>query len=218
MKKNKIAVILSGCGYLDGSEIHEAVLTLLEINRAGYEYECLSLNQNQADVVNHHNTSAQATSRNVLEESARIARGEVKEISKAQVEDYDALVIPGGYGVAKNLSNYANSGQAMTANTEVINFARSMNEAGKPIGLMCISPVIAPKIFGPNVECTIGTDPQVANHIEAWGGKHVNATAEDIVVDTSKRLVTTPAYMSGESIAKISVGIGKLVKEVVAMI
>src|SRR5690606_19791645 len=109
-------------------------------------------------------------------------------------------------------------GQNMSANPEVINFARDMNKAGKPIGLMCISPVMAPEIFGPNVECTIGTDAQVASHIEAWGGKHVKATAEDIVVDIKKRLVSTPAYMSGEPIAKISVGIGKLVQEIVALI
>lgn len=219
MKTNCVAVILSGCGVMDGTEIHEAVLTLLEIDRSGVKYDCLSLDIMQSDVIDHSCSAEDILSqRNVMKESARISRGQITNIKQADINNYDALFVPGGFGAAKNLCDYAFKGASLTVNQDILDFSMAMHNAGKPIGLMCIAPVMAPKIFGVGVRCTIGTDPNTAAHIEAIGGIHVKVGADQIVVDTSKRLVTTPGYMTGESITSVSLGISKMVQKVLSMI
>ena len=216
----RVAVILSGCGVMDGSEIHEAVLTLLALDRAGAQFQCLAPNKNQMHVVNHltHKPVAGET-RNVLVESARIARGQVQDLATAAVEDFHAVILPGGFGAAKNLSNYADKGPQCDLDPAVDRFLAGMYKAGKPIGAICISPVMIAKAFGGKggVRVTIGTDPKTANHIESMGAEHISCPVDDVVIDADHRIVTTPAYMLAESIAQAAVGIEKLVGEVLLL-
>jgi enhancing lycopene biosynthesis protein 2 len=210
----KIGVILSGCGVYDGSEIHEAVLTLLAIDRAGAEAVCMAPNTRQFHVINHL-TGEESTSeaRNVLTESARIARGKVRDIAGVKATELDALVLPGGFGAAKNLSDYASRGAHCTVNPEVVRLTQEIHAAGKPIGFICIAPVIAAKLFGgEQPKITIGTDQSTAKDIEKMGGQHVMCTAADFVVDRERKLVTTPAYMLAKSIKEAADGIEKLVR------
>ena len=162
MTTKHVAVILSGCGVYDGAEIHESVITLLRLDQRGAKVQCFAPDIAQLHVINHLTGEQMPETRNVLVESARIARGEIKDIREARVEDFDALIIPGGFGAAKNLSSFATQGAACTVQPEVLSLAEAFAEAGKPIGLMCISPAIAAKIYGPGVICTIGTDADTA--------------------------------------------------------
>lgn len=215
----KVAVVLSGCGVYDGAEIHESVLTLLRLSEKGISYQCLAPNIDQLHVVNHLTGEvAEGETRNALVEAARIARGEVLDLAGARVDDYDALIVPGGFGAAKNLCDFAVNGAAMTVQPDFLAFAQAMHQAAKPIGLVCISPTMAALIFGEGVACTIGTDEETAAAIEAMGGKHVACPVEETVIDTERKLVTTPAYMLAGNIAEAAKGIGRLVDEVVAMI
>lgn len=214
----KVAVILSGCGVLDGAEIHESVLTLLRLAEQGAAYQCLAPNIPQMHVVNHLTGEVAAgESRNVLVESARIARGDILDLASADADDYAALLMPGGFGAAKNLSDFAVKGADMSVQDDVLRFARRMHEAGKPIGLMCISPALAARIFGEGVACTIGTDQQTAAVLEAMGARHVGCAVGDVVIDRERRLVTTPAYMLAASLVEAASGIRRLVDEVLAM-
>lgn len=214
----KVAVVLSGCGVYDGTEIHEAVLTMLALDQQGASYQCLAPNIPQRHVINHlTGAEAKGETRNVLVEAARIARGEILDLAQARVEDYDALMVPGGFGAAKNLSSFAVDGSAMTVQPDFLRFAQAMHRAGKPIGLVCIAPTMAAKIFGPGVECTIGNDREVAAAIEAMGGHHVQCPVDRAVVDRGNKLVTTPAYMLGQHVADVATGIAACVKEVLAL-
>lgn len=211
----KVAVILAGSGVYDGSEIHEAVITLLSLDRAGVEVQCFAPNTPQLHVVNHLTGEvAEGESRNVLVESARIARGEVKDVVELNASDYDALIVPGGFGAAKNLCDFALNGSDMTMNEDVLLAAKSFQSASKPVGLMCIAPAMAARIFGDGVSCTIGTDADTAAALSAMGASHVNAEVSDIVVDEPNKLVTTPAYMLAGGIAQAAQGIEKLVSAV----
>jgi Uncharacterized protein involved in an early stage of isoprenoid biosynthesis len=153
----------------------------------------------------------------VLTESARIARGEVKDIREAKVEDFDALIVPGGFGAAKNLSNFAVEGSGCTVNPDVLALAEAFADACKPVGLICISPALAAKIYGPGVVCTIGNDADTAAAVEKMGGKHEECDVHDIVEDTQRKLVTTPAYMVAKSISEAAGGIYKLVDRVLEL-
>jgi len=217
---NKVAVILSGCGVFDGSEIHEAVLTLLALDKAGAKYQCLAPNKNQMHVVNHLTKQPMPNeTRNVLVESARLARGDVKDLAAASADEYDAVILPGGFGAAKNLCDYATKGDMCQLDPTVQKFLHAMHAAGKPIGAICISPVILARAFGGKEapRLTIGTDAKTANHIEAMGAEHVGCPVEETVVDAEKRMVTTPAYMLADRISEAAVGIERLVKEVLLM-
>ena len=162
MTTKNIAVILSGCGVYDGTEIHESVITLLRLSQRGAHVQCFAPNIAQLHVINHLTGEEMPESRNVLVESARTARGEIKDIREAKVDDFDALIVPGGFGAAKNLSSFATEGAACSVQPDVLALAEAFAEAGKPIGLMCISPAIAAKIYGPGVTCTIGNDADTA--------------------------------------------------------
>jgi enhancing lycopene biosynthesis protein 2 len=205
----KVAVILAGCGVFDGAEINEAVLTLLEILKQGGSYQCLAPNIDQAHVINHLTGEEMPETRNVLVEAARIARGDIIDVAQADPDDYSALILPGGFGVAKNLSDFAFK--------DVLSFAQAMHRAGKPVGLICIAPALAPLIFGPEVRTTIGVDADTAHQIERMGGRHVRCELRDIVIDEANRYVSTPAYMIAGNPLEASTGIAKLVGAVLKM-
>ncbi|WP_321861645.1 isoprenoid biosynthesis glyoxalase ElbB [Pseudomonas paraveronii] len=213
----KIAVILSGCGVYDGAEIHESVITLLRLDQRGAQVQCFAPDIAQLHVINHLTGEEMPESRNVLVESARIARGEVKDIREANAEDFDALIVPGGFGAAKNLSNFASEGAGCSLNPQVLALAEAFVEAGKPLGLICISPALAAKIYGPGVTCTIGNDTDTAAALDKMGAHHQECTVEDIVEDTARKLVSTPAYMLGKNISEVASGINKLVDRVLEL-
>ncbi|MBN2808343.1 MAG: isoprenoid biosynthesis glyoxalase ElbB [Deltaproteobacteria bacterium] len=214
----KIGILLSGCGVKDGSEIHEAVLTMLALDRLGVERLCLAPNVAQSDVVNHFTGESASASRNVLVESARIARGEISDLAKVSASDMDALILPGGFGAAKNLCDFAVAGVRTEVYPEVSRLLWEMHEAKKPIGAICIAPVVIARVFGglrPKV--TIGNDLATAKILESFGAQHQECPVDDIVVDQENRLVTTPAYMLGPGLREIASGIEKLVHQIVAM-
>jgi len=213
----KVAVILSGCGVYDGAEIHESVITLLRLSQRGAQVQCVAPNIEQHHVLNHLTGEEMAEKRNVLVESARIARGEVKDVREAKVEDFDALIVPGGFGAAKNLSDFAFKGDQCEVQPDVLALAKAFAAAKKPVGLICIAPAMAARIYGEGVECTIGTDEGTAKALTNMGAKHIDCAVEDIVEDKDRKLVTTPAYMLAQSIAEAASGINKAVDRVLEL-
>jgi enhancing lycopene biosynthesis protein 2 len=213
----KIAVILSGCGVYDGAEIHESVITLLRLDQRGAQVQCFAPNIAQLHVINHLTGEEMPESRNVLVESARIARGNIKDIREASVEDFDALIVPGGFGSAKNLSNFAVEGAGCSVQPDVLALTEAFAEAGKPVGLICISPALAAKIYGPGVTCTIGNDADTAAAMNKMGATHADCAVTDIVEDKARKLVSTPAYMLAQSISEAASGINKLVDRVLEL-
>ena len=212
----RVVLILSGCGVYDGAEIHESVLTLLALDKAGADVTVAAPDINQFHVVNHQTGEVmQDESRNVLVESARIARGPVEKVADLQVGDFDAAVLPGGYGAAKNLSSFAVDGAGCSVEKSVADFLRKFHEAGRPIGFACISPAIAARIFGgEGVQLTVGNDEDTANALEASGAKHVNCPVEAFVIDEALKIVSTPAYMLGPRISDVETGITRWINAV----
>ena len=217
MTQKKVAVILSGCGVYDGAEIHESVITLLRLDQRGAKVQCFAPDIAQLHVINHLTGEQMPETRNVLVESARIARGEIKDVREARVEDFDALIVPGGFGAAKNLSSFATEGAACSVQADVLSLAEAFAQACKPIGLMCISPAIAAKIYGPGVICTIGTDADTAAAVTKMGGTHEDCEVSEIVEDKARKLVSTPAYMLAKSISEAAAGINKMVDRVLEL-
>jgi len=216
----KVAVCLSGCGFLDGAEIHEAVLTLLALDQAGAAYVCCAPNTQQADVVDHARGKPAAETRNVLTESARIARGEIRNVADVRAEEIDALIFPGGYGAAKNLCDFAARGADCTVNPDVERLAAAMLRARKPIGAICIAPALLARIVGKldlHPKLTIGTDKGTADAINRMGATHCDCGVRDMVVDEAHKIVSTPAYMLGKGPAEVFEGIRKLVAEVLRL-
>ncbi|CNI44677.1 isoprenoid biosynthesis protein with amidotransferase-like domain [Yersinia rohdei] len=209
-----VGVVLSGCGVFDGAEIHESVLTMLALDRAGAGVVFFAPDKPQLHVINHITGEELAEQRNVLVESARIARGQIKPLSSADSALLDALIVPGGFGAAKNLSDFAIKGSECIIDPDLARLTQSMHKAGKPIGFMCISPVMLPKLLGKPIRLTIGNDPDIITAIEAMGGLHVTCPADDVVVDAENKVVTTPAYMLATSISEAAKGIDKLVVKV----
>jgi len=218
MAAKKVGLVLAGCGYLDGAEIHEATLTLLALDRHGVEVIAMAPDKNQAHVISHQSsTEVEGAPRNVLQESARIARGNVQALGEVSADQLDALILPGGFGAAKNLCSFAFDGANMTVDENLSDLIGSMNALGKPLGFICIAPVIAAKVLAElNPTVTIGNDTDTAALISTLGGKHQDCPVDDIVVDENNKLVTTPAYMLGPSIAPVSKGIDKLVDKVLS--
>ena len=212
----KVGVVLCGCGMHDGSEVHEATLSLLFLARAGADIVCMAPDVNQADVIDHVTAKPMAEKRSALLEAARIARGKITDIKMVKATDLDALVLPGGVGAAKTLSDFAANGANMTVNPEVARLVTEMHTAGKPMGFICIAPVIAAKVLGATV--TIGSDRNVAAAIAQMGGKHVACRVDEIVLDEKNRVVSTPAYMLGEIISQVAPGIEKLVAGVLKLV
>lgn len=211
----QVAVILSGCGVQDGSEIYETTLTLLRLDQLGIGYRCFAPDIDQHDVIDHRNGEARGEERrNVLVESARLARGDVLPLEELEADEFDAVILPGGFGVAKNLSTFAEDGADLVIQAGLQEALADFYEDRKPIGLMCIAPVMVPRLLGPGIAVTIGHDPSVAGAISAMGGLHRSCGVEDIVVDFENRVVTTPAYMLATRIGEAATGIFKLVDRI----
>ena len=212
----KFAIILAGNGVYDGSEIHEAIMTMLAIDKLGAEYTIFAPDKPQHHVVNHLTGEEMNESRNVLVESARIARGNIQSLTQFNADDFDALVIPGGFGAAKNLSDYAFKGAQLTIDREVENAILAMHKLRKPIGALCIAPVILAKIFK-NSTITIGSDEGTIQHIEAVGAKHQTTTVGEVAIDRENLLFSTPCYMLNASISDIAVSAENLVRAIMGI-
>lgn len=207
----KFAVVLSGCGVYDGAEIHEATLTLLAIMKQGATYEVFAPDIAQHHVINHITGEEMPEKRNVLIESARIARGQIKDLKEYDPNNFDALIFPGGFGAAKNLCDFAFAGANCKVNPDVEKAV--LNTAGKkkPIGALCISPVIFAKIFG-DVEITIGQDKGTAEAVENMGATHTTTNHGEVIIDEKNNLFTTPCYMLDANILDIAKGASNIVK------
>ena len=217
----KVGLLLSGCGVNDGAEIHESVIAMLALDRAGVEMELMAPNIDQMHVVNHYTGQEMDEYRNVLVEASRIARGNIKDMAEISGNDIDALIIPGGFGVAKNLCDYAMAGPECSINPDVFRLISELQSLNKPIGAICIAPVMMAKIFGEqgaSANMTIGFDEATSKDIESMGSVHVECKVSDMVVDEDNNLVSTPAYMEAQSIKEAADGIEKLVKQVLSMI
>lgn len=208
----KFAVILAGCGVYDGAEIHEAVLTLYAIHKHGASYEIFAPDINQHHVVNHLTGQEMQETRNVLVESARIARGKIRSINELDIRHFDALILPGGFGVAKNLCSFAFEGENCKVHPEIAALIRDAASLRKPIGALCISPVILAKVLG-DVEITIGQDPGASSAVEKMGAKHKTTTHGQVVIDEKHKIFTTPCYMLDANIGQIADGARNIVKE-----
>ncbi len=215
-----IAIILSGCGVYDGSEIHETVLTQLALARHKTQVTCAAPNVDQAHVYDHFSGEVvDKQSRNVLTESARLARGDIIDIDELDLDAQDAILFPGGYGAAKNLCNFAFEGSNYSVHPSVEAVVKNAHQAGKVIGFICISPTIAAAVLGTEqVKITIGNDIEAVGVLQSKGAHHINCPAEDIVVDSLHRIVSTPAYMVADNLLQVETGINKLVDKVLEMV
>jgi enhancing lycopene biosynthesis protein 2 len=212
----KIAVILSGCGVYDGAEIHEATLTLLAISRQGATYEIFAPDIPQHHVINHLTGEEMDETRNVLVESARIARGKITDLKDFDAEEFDGLVMPGGFGAAKNLSTWAFEGGDATVLPDVERAVQDMVNLNKPVAALCISPVILAKILG-EVRLTVGDDEETILALEAIGATHITSTHGEVVVDSKLKVITTPTYMLDATIGQVSDGIENAVKKLLSL-
>lgn len=212
----KFAVILAGCGHKDGAEINEAVSLLLAIDQHQCEYQCFAPDRPQAEVIDHANGKKVCNSkRNILSEAARIARGNILPIEQFKAEDYDALFFPGGFGAAKNLCDYAFKGVAMEVQPDVARVILEMHEAKKPIGAMCIAPVMLARLI-PGVCVTLGAEgSEVADQVRAWGANHVQTENGDVCADNEELVFTTPAFMLDASLKDVYDGAYNMVEAVV---
>jgi enhancing lycopene biosynthesis protein 2 len=217
----KIGVVLAGCGVYDGSEIHEAVITLLAIDRAGAEAVCMAPDMEQMHVVNHlTGQPAAEEKRNVLVESARIARGNIRNIKEVRASELDALIFPGGFGAAKNLCDFAVKGPDCDIHPEVARLVREIVQAKKPLGAVCIAPALVSKVLGDDKlahKLTIGTDHDTAKALEAMGSTHEACPVSEFIIDRQNKLVSSPAYMLAGRISEAAEGIEKTVKALIEM-
>jgi enhancing lycopene biosynthesis protein 2 len=215
--QKKFAVVLAGCGVYDGSEIHEATMTLYAIMKNGGTYEIFAPDIPQHHVINHLTGEEMDETRNVLVESARIARGKIRAITEFKAGEFDALVFPGGFGVAKNLSDFAFDSENYQVDTEITRVVRDMIKLNKPVGALCISPVLLARIIDKPV-LTIGDDPGTAGALEKTGAVHKVSGHGDVVVDQDYKLVTSPCYMLDANILQISEGADATIREILKML
>ncbi len=209
----KFAIILAGCGVFDGAEIHEATLSMLSVMQQGGSYEIFAPDIPQYHVVNHITGEEMNENRNVLIESARIARGNIKNLKEFDAADFDALLLPGGFGVAKNLCDFAIKGADCEVNTDVAAAVEAMHAASKPIGALCIAPVVVSKVLG-DVELTVGQDKGTIENLEKMGSRHVSTSHGEVVHDTKNKVFTTPCYMLDANILQIFEGTTNIVKAI----
>jgi enhancing lycopene biosynthesis protein 2 len=215
----KVGVVLSGCGFLDGSEIHETVLTLLALSELGAEAVCMAPRGPQRQVVDHASKRVASEQRDMLREAARLARGAIRDLATVRAGELDALVLPGGFGAAKNLCDFAERGAQATAHPEVARLLREVHAARKPIGAICIAPAVVAVVLGKTAHpvLTVGDDAGTAAALTAMGARHENCSVRECVVDAAQRVVTTPAYMFDAGVADVATGIRQLCREVLAM-
>lgn len=216
MRKKTFGVILAGCGHQDGSEIHEATLTLWAIHKNGAEFQCYAPDIKQHHVLNHINGQEMSEQRNVLIESARIARGKIAALATFSPDSVDALVLPGGFGAAKNLCTYAFDGPDCKVQPDVAKAISAIHQAGKPIGALCIAPVIVAKVLG-NVTLTIGQDKGTAAHLAAMGATNQPTQEGEIAVDEANKIVSTPCYMLNSRIDQVANGVDRLIAAMLGM-
>lgn len=217
----KVGVVLSGCGFLDGSEIQESVLALLCLDELGVEAVCMAPSGPQRDVVDHAKKQPEAgAARDILREAARIARGNIRDVASVRAADLDAVVLPGGFGAAKNLSDFAVRGAAATPHPEVARLLRELHAQQKPIGAICIAPAVVAAVLGRTARpvLTIGRDPGTAQALSAMGAQHRDCAVTDCVIDRDQRIVSTPAYMYEARLGELHQGIRKLCTAVVEML
>jgi enhancing lycopene biosynthesis protein 2 len=220
MAKKKIGVLLAGCGVKDGSEIHEATLTLYFLDKHGADAVCMAPNKAQFDVVNHLTGEPLKETRNMMVEAARIARGNISDVTAIKADQLDAIIIPGGFGAAKNLCTFAVEGPNCKVEEGAALLLKEMHRLNKPIGALCIAPTIIARLFGEehSPEITIGFDKSAAQALEQMGATHKESAVDDIVVDLKNKIVTTPCYMLGPGIKEIAAGVEKLVMKIIEMI
>ncbi|MCC2616907.1 isoprenoid biosynthesis glyoxalase ElbB [Aestuariibacter halophilus] len=210
-----VAILLSGCGVFDGAEIHESVLTMLNVEKMGAKYQCFAPDLEQMHVINHLTGEVDAgATRNVLVEAARIARGAIQPLAAFDPAEFDALLVPGGFGMAKNLCDFAVAGQDCRVPDSVVNPLKAFAATGKPAGYACIAPALLSQVYGEGIQLTIGNDPETASALQAMGAVHMDCAVDDIVVDEQHNVVTTPAYMLAGSISEAAAGIERWVEAV----
>jgi len=218
----KVGVVLSGCGVYDGAEIHESVLTLLALDERDVEIVCMAPSGPQLHVIDHATGGEAEESRDILVESARIARGEIRDVADVTAGDVDALVFPGGFGAAKNLCDFAVKGPDCAVNADVARLVREVHAAGKPLGFACIAPALAAAIFrgsGVELDVTVGADDMdAADAIRAMGAVHTACAVTQSHTDAGNKVATTPAYMLAERIREVKAGIDEMVEQVLGMI
>lgn len=217
MSVKKIAVVLSGCGVMDGSEIHEAVTAMLAIQQQGAEYQCFAPEGNQAVVMNHITKQPMEESRRMPVESARIARGDIASLKSFSVDNYDAVLFPGGMGAILNLCNFAHKGPECDVNPDAEETIKAMHAAGKPIVALCIAPVLIARVLG-DVTVTIGNDPETAQAIKVMGGIHQITSAAEVCIDHKNKVITTAAYMLDKSLKDVAISTSNAVKDLMAML
>jgi enhancing lycopene biosynthesis protein 2 len=207
----KFAIILAGCGVYDGAEIHEAVMTMYAVMKNGGEYQLFAPDIAQHHVVNHLTGTEMPETRNVLVESARIARGNIKPLTSLEMRDFDALIFPGGFGVAKNLCSFAFKGADCEVHPQVTKVVRDAVSLRKPVGALCISPIILAKVLG-DVTVTVGPDEGDATNVKAMGANHIATKHGDVIIDEKHRLFSTPCYQLKSTIVQIAEGADNIVK------
>ncbi len=214
----KVAVILSGCGFLDGAEITEAISTLIAIGQNGAEYKVCAPNKDVPET-NHLTKQQTGQKRNVMQEAARIARGDIQPVEKLKAQDFDALALPGGFGAALHLCNFGEKGSAGEIDPHVQRVVQEFHDSGKPIAAICIAPAIMALAFGnKGVNVTIGDDKATASELEKTGAKHLTCAVEHVVIDRANKIITTPAYMYGTAKPfQVFEGVGGAIKELIAM-
>lgn len=217
-----IAIILAGSGRGDGTEITEAVSVLVHLSRLNVPYKCFAPDQPQVDVINHVTSKPTNETRNLMVEAARISRGDITDIKSLNAADFAGVIFPGGFGAAKNLCTFAKDGPNCIVHPDVDRVVRAFHAAKKPIGLICISPVIGAKVLGtagggPGCSVTLGNDAGVAQAVSAMGSKHVTHAVTEAHVDKEQKVITTPAYMCDAKPYEVFTGIGRLVEAVIAL-
>jgi enhancing lycopene biosynthesis protein 2 len=219
MENKKIGVLLAGCGVKDGSEIHEATLTLYFLDKHGAEAVCMAPDKDQFDVVNHLTGETLKETRNTLVEAARIARGTISNVAEMKANQLDAIIIPGGFGAAKNLCTFAVEGPHCNVDDGAAALLGEMRRLNKPIGALCIAPSVIARLFGKECspEITIGFDKGTALALEQMGAVHKECPVDGIIVDLKNKIVTTPCYMLGPGIKEIAAGIEKLVMKILEL-
>ena len=206
----KIAIILSGCGVFDGSEISETVLTLLALEQHNLDYAAFAPNIDQHCTHNHLANETTDEKRNVLIESARITRGKIQDLKDADPNEFSGIIIPGGFGAVQNLCDFAIEHRNMSVLPDLQRFVQTLYEQKKPLGFICIAPALITRILGSNITFTIGNDEKIRNEVTAMGGNPVDCASDDIVIDTQHNIVSTPAFMNAKSLNEIYRGVTKL--------
>ncbi|OOE98511.1 isoprenoid biosynthesis protein ElbB [Salinivibrio sp. MA427] len=213
----KVAVILSGCGVFDGAEIQETVLSLLALEQNNAQWQCFAPDIDQHHVIDHRTGEPMNETRNVLTEASRIVRGEILPLTDLNVDDFDALLVPGGFGAAKNLSDFAYNGDPVQVHQDMFAVCQAFMRAEKPAGYMCIAPIMIPQIYPKGVKGTIGNEPDIAAAFNRMGGEHIDCPVSDYVLDQRHHLLSTPAYMLATSVSDAASGINRMVKKLVEL-